>query len=339
MQDARWWKQWGIDGVVLFWALPKYEPIARAIKQSGAKLAVYLDSGGLISPHVWLSMYLRTKCIAEKDEGIMFPVLSGFLKTVVSMLQPHHSGMISYLEHADILAIPSPLAKQRYNRYLIAIGRPDLSTRLHVIPYSIPEKMTCNASVQKKPIIIAVGGWHRLQKNPDLLVRVLGRALSAEPGYSARVIGGGQDKIKRLVRKLKDSIASQIEVLGVMSHEDLRNHYQESQISLCSSFYESFHLASAEALCCGCSVVGDARISSMPYFASFGSGTLACDLSLDNLSDALLAEIDAWRCGERDPVRISSYWTSKLHPEHAARKLLSLFGQFPAGETRANARG
>lgn len=331
MQDAGWWKQWNLDGVVLYsWALPRYEPIARAIKEAGLKLVIILDTGGFVSPHVWLSMYFRLKRVNEKERGSAFPTLGATVKTAGAMLRLRHARRIRHLEHADVLAIPCPLAKQRYARYLAAMKRRDLSSRLHVIPHPVAKEVSYNPAIQKQPIIIAVGAWQRLQKNPVLLIRALERVLAEEPTYSARIIGSGQEKIEQLLRKLKGGVASRIHVIGPVSHEMVRDNYQSSQISLCSSYYEAFSIAMAEALCCGCSVVGNAQISSLVYCAGFASGTLSCDLSLHNFTDALLAEIEAWRSGERDPIQISRYWTARLHPEHAVRKLLSLFGRDPA---------
>src|SRR5580658_2666784 len=45
MRQADWWKQWDVDGVLFAsWALPRYEPIARAIKVAGIKLILMLDT-------------------------------------------------------------------------------------------------------------------------------------------------------------------------------------------------------------------------------------------------------------------------------------------------------
>ena len=93
---------------------------------------------------------------------------------------------------------------------------------------------------------------------------------------------------------------------------------------LCTSRQESFLIAAGEALCCGCSVVGDARIASMPCFAGMSSGTTSCDSSVDNLRDALTAEINAWQSGQRDPVQISQAWQARLHTDHVAETFLKL---------------
>ena len=113
-------------------------------------------------------------------------------------------------------------------------------------------------------------------------------------------------------------------ILCRFSHPHRAGLYQESQILLCTSYIESFHIAAGEALCCGCSVVGDVRISSMPYLCSTSSGTLSCDLSVNNLRDALQAEIQAWERGERDPIQIGRTWTQRLHADRVAGQFLNL---------------
>jgi hypothetical protein len=62
----------------------------------------------------------------------------------------------------------------------------------------------------------------------------------------------------------------------------------------------------------------------MPYLTGLGSGTTSCDSSLDNLRDAVMAEINAWHSGERDPVQISRAWQARLHPDRVAAALMNL---------------
>jgi hypothetical protein len=51
LSDAAWWRAQECEAVVFFsWAMPQYTPIAKAIRASGAKLLVFLDSAGFWSP-------------------------------------------------------------------------------------------------------------------------------------------------------------------------------------------------------------------------------------------------------------------------------------------------
>ena len=82
------------------------------------------------------------------------------------------------------------------------------------------------------------------------------------------------------------------------------------------------NISSAEALCCGCSVVGPAEIASMHEYVAASSGTLAWTRRTEDFSDAVEAEILAWRQGQRDPVAISAHYCGLLSPEAIAQKIL-----------------
>lgn len=47
LRDSKWWKNLGIDCVVLYsWGAPKYTKIARAIKKAGLELMIHMDFSG-----------------------------------------------------------------------------------------------------------------------------------------------------------------------------------------------------------------------------------------------------------------------------------------------------
>jgi glycosyltransferase involved in cell wall biosynthesis len=325
MQQAAWWKQWNVDHVVLnSWGVPRYEPIARAIKDAGIKLTLMLDTEGLVSPHVWPSRYLQQKYFMEKESGRFFPAGWALLKTLAASVRTRHAGTIRHLEHADRIVMPSPLALQRYDRYLRAMKRGDLVGRLRFVPYAVVKEMTYDPPIPKKPVIIAVGRWQSLQKNTPLLLKVLERVLSEQPHYSARIIGSGAEIVQELTQQMNPDCKSRIDIVGRVDHSKLPAWYRESRIFLCSSRYESFLIAAGEALCCGCSVVGDARIASLPYLAGLASGTVSCDSSVVNLRDAVSAEINAWESGERDPAQISQAWQARLHADRVAEAFLKI---------------
>jgi len=325
METPAWWKQWGLDGVVLYsWALPRYTPIASAIKQAGARLLILLDTDGVMLPQVWFWRYLQLKYYYAKSAGSYFPGLTSVLKAIAAMPKARYQALTRHLEYADFVGLPSPISLQRYARFLLAIKRPDLVQKLRLVHHPASSDMRYDPGTPKAPVIIAVGGWDRLVKGGELLVRVLDNVLSREPAYSGRIVGSGETLIRKLVEKLPKEIHSRIEITGPISHNRIAAECQKSQIAVNTSTSESFGIACAEALCCGCSVVGHALIGSMIYFCSASSGTLASTRSLGNYTDALLAEIHAWRSGERDPVQISNTWTRRLHVERIAEAVVNL---------------
>jgi glycosyltransferase involved in cell wall biosynthesis len=332
MEDAQWWAQWKLEGVILYaWAMARYEPIARAIKKAGLKLILVLDSDGILAPWDSPWKYLGRRYHEMRDKGALFPAGAAALRTAAASIRARHAGTVRHLEHGDLYALPSPVAEQCYGRFLRGLGRPDLTERLRFLPYAATADMVYSPSTVKKPVIISVGRWQHAQKNTPLLVRCLAQVLALRPGCSARIVGSGDTVVKQLIDSLRlpADCRSRIHVLGPVKHEDLFALYQESQISLCSSHYESFHIASGEALCCGCSVVGNGQIPAMPYFCSAASGTVSCDGSVNNFLDAVLAEIDAWRRHERDPAQISQTWTARLHPDGVAKSAMALMAEIP----------
>jgi hypothetical protein len=174
---------------------------------------------------------------------------------------------------------------------------------------------------------VAVGGWARLQKNARLLVKVIERALAHAPAWRAEIIGAGTGLIEGWLTQIEPSVRERIRVVGPVLNDKLPAVLQRCKVSLCTSYHESFHLATAEALCCGCSFVGDRWISSMEYFESVeGSGTASADLSLSHVAGALLAEVRHWEEGRRDPWAISRTWTGLVHPKPAAERILAQAG-------------
>jgi glycosyltransferase involved in cell wall biosynthesis len=160
------------------------------------------------------------------------------------------------------------------------------------------------------------------------LVKALNRVLACRLDYSASIIGPGEDVAMRLVGRLPESIRSRVRVIGRMANRALLSYYQSAQIICVSSRNESFHIAAAEALCCGCSVAGPAALPSMHYFAGASSGSLAIRRTEGDLADAILAEIEAWKNGARDPGRISAYWRAQLLAARHVDTLLQ-FGAAP----------
>jgi glycosyltransferase involved in cell wall biosynthesis len=213
MENAAWWKQWELKGVVLYsWALPKFEPVARAIKNAGIRLVIILDTEAIMSPKVWPSMYVRLMWLTEREARKPLPLARALIKTVVASFGWRYRGMTKHLECADLLVLPSPLARERYARFLSGLGRTDLISRLKFIPYPISAGMTYAGSQSKRKLLIAVGRWERLQKNPVLLIRALGKVLAQSPDYSARIVGSAEDYLRQLISRWTPRYAERIEL-------------------------------------------------------------------------------------------------------------------------------
>ena len=114
-------------------------------------------------------------------------------------------------------------------------------------------------------------------------------------------------------------------MLGRLDHQELNSYLRASKVYLLTSHSETFNIAGAEALCCGCSVVGPAQIPSSAYFAGKESGSISYIRNATHMSDALMAEVDEWNNQRRDPERISAQWVAELGAEAVAKRYLEIF--------------
>lgn len=333
--DPAWWSRWGAAGVVLnSWGAPRFEPVARAIKTAGLRLVVRLDSNGDKSPRLNVRRYFDFFRCYHRERGHPAPALVAGLKTLLhhTVRAAHDGPMCTHLSHADLVTIESPLARERCGELLRHLGRADLAARLRVLPHPVLDAFQFPAGGTKHPVILAAGRWESPFKDASKLIRVLGITLANEPTASARIFGSGAELLHRELARLPDASRARVTVAGPVAHLDLVPAMQQAQVILCTSRTESFHLASAEGLCSGCSVVGPAEIPSMHWFTSEQSGTLAADRSDVRLAGAVGLELVAWCAGQRDPVRISAAWRRRFTARAVAGEMLRLLEEAGAAE-------
>lgn len=322
--DAAWWRGLKAHAVVInSWAAPRYEPVARAIKASGSKLVVRLDSDGCKSPRADFALFLATAYSMAKDAGRRFPPFYALAQTLAYEFLPrvHDLGMTAHLSHADLITIESQPAADRFARLLRDLGRADLAGRLRVLPHPVNDGFAHNAAVARRKQILAVGRWNSHQKDGPLLLSVLAALLTVEPEYRALVVGDTGAVVDRLFQGLPPPVRARITLAGRIPNLDLVPHCQASQTMLVTSRYESFHIAAAEALCCGCTVVGPAHIAPMRAFVAQTSGTLSPARNCTGLTTALRSELAAWREGRRDAAAISRHWRAEVTASAVATRL------------------
>lgn len=334
LTSSKWWRQQGAHAVVLYsWGAPRFEPIARAIKASGARLVLRMDSDGINSPRVWFSRYLAAIHSLYRDQGNPVAPVAALLKSLLFRFVPasFDRGFLKHLAHADAIVIESPLARQRLLRYLRQVGQPQTGLKVIAIPPQVSDRFHYDRAIMKKSQIMAVGRWDAHQKDARTLVRTLALVLSNFPDYTASIAGSGESLLRRLLLQESETVRARISVLGRISHEALHQLYQTSQVIFFSSRFEGFPNAAAEALCCGCSVVGPGYLASLSHCASEASGTVASNRTVGHLADALGVEIEAWQQRRRNPEIISATWHPRFAVSSVVPKIIhSLNPQLPA---------
>ena len=186
--------------------------------------------------------------------------------------------------------------------------------------------MAYDPSIPKERLVVAVGRWDDAKvKGTRLLAETIEVTALADKAVRFEIYGRAGKILEAWHKSLPDTIARRVMLAGVLPNDQVRKALQRASVSLCTSLRESYHAVSAEALCCGTSVVGPnvPEIPSMKWFTGAGCGTLAARTP-SGLGRALREEIDARGVGKRDPVRISTVWTSLFHASRVAGTIIHL---------------
>jgi|YelNatPaOPRAMG01_1025707.scaffolds.fasta_scaffold10237_9 hypothetical protein len=337
LESAAWWAGHHLDGVVLYaWGAGRYRKIAQAIRASGAKLYVHMDTGGLISPVVEWRHFLAG--LSRAAQGEYGPTV-GWCRFVGSTLLAHSVGIlwgdlrrVHHLRQADVVGAVSPIARQRLKQYCRIWGGQALENRVQLCPAPVAPYLDYRGELKERQVI-AVGRWGPSDavKRPELLMQTLAFVLAADPQVRAVIIGRDSERLGAQMREWDVGWSERVTLTGVLRNAAVRNYYCQSRVSLCTSRSESAHIASAEAVCCGCSIVGPRSpfLPSLPYYVSRQSGTLADNETPEAISHAVLQELALWDAGRRDPVAISRAWCAELHADKVARRILELMGLAP----------
>lgn len=295
LRSTKWWRSLGIDAVVLYsWGDPRYTLIARAIHQAGIKLILQLDFNG---------HFLK----AEK-----FPrILRGY---VVNVLRSRH------LSYADAIAA-SPIAKvylRGHRMYGSAIA-----DKCHTMPTAVDNRFTYSGVVKERRII-CVGNWEDPIKRPAFMRETMQILLEEDANLQVDLCGPFSAACESWWLALPPTQRERLHLLGAVSHAELPALYNRAQVSVCTSESEGTHGVSAEALCCGCSIVtpNRERLRMVHWYTTRDSGTIADDDTPAALASAIRAELDAWSCHKRDPHSITQSWQQVFHTATTLPRIL-----------------
>lgn len=326
--DSTWWKSRNLDLVVLYaWGDPKFLGVAKAIRDAGIILIQSLDTAGLPSPYADITTWLHSSWSSisiPQSFGQRLRVLVRIVRDLIPAI--FESKRITMIQESDFVASVSPAAMNSVAAYAAALGHEELKQKLILVPHPVSPLMQYRGVVKERRVIV-VGRWMKgddAQKDPYLTMKVLRVFLQAHPDWRADVIGRGSERLKTFIADWDEDESKRIFLHDFLAHEQLIQCYSRSRILLCASRFESFHIASAEAVCCGCSVVVGKHplLASTSWFTSRFSGTLAANRNPTALAKALRDEAFEWDAGNRCPDAISASWTKSLHASNIAQLLV-----------------
>lgn len=330
LSKSEWWKAQGAGAVIFFsWAMPQYTPIAQAIKASGSKLLIFLDSAGFWSPWSNGTPWFKAQwnaCIRKR--GLPMGPLR-YAASIGRSFVPNafDRPRLEHMDLADVVTVTSPLVLKRTKRYARVYGFRALENKIYRLPLPVSTHMSY-AGQQKRKRVISVARWlpqDWAEKGPQLLLATLEAFLEKRPDYEAVVIGRGASALRSASFFPSSLACRNLQLLDYLPNKDIAPFLSDSSISLCSSFHESYHIASFESACCGCSIVAlcSPDLPALQFLAET-NGALASKETPEAFIEALSKEAVMWDRGLRSPDTTARRWQSETHADKVAAKAVEL---------------
>ncbi len=306
LESTTWWQSLQIDAVVLYsWGAPRYRNIAKAIHQAGIRLVVHMDSSG-----DFVGVFPEgTSCLRK--------LLTWGRVKLQDILRSRH------LSYADVITMCPDAAKAISQKLFYS---QDIVDKCYPMPCPVNPHFVYD-SCEKKAIILCIGRWDdNFQKRPAMLMQTLEHLYTRGTRAETRIYGTITAALRCWHEQLPANIQRQIKLLGAIENAELANQYSTAQIALCTSSFESSHIVSAEALCCGCSVVTPNRpipLRDVLWYTSKNSGTVSAEDTPESLAEAIQHELHLWESGQRDPHAIARAWQPHFHTDKVFNNIFS----------------
>ena len=334
LTSRTWWAQQSLDGVILYaWGRPRFNPIVRAIRDAGIFLIANFDTNGFISPAVNPTAFTHSLWMSCCKVELSFFSLLYFIKKLIGAftvgLTMTDRGILKHISSADFVSTVSPVAVQRIQQFCLALKRPELAQKVILLPHPVSAKMSWSGKPKLKQVVV-IGRWDDIrQKDTPLLIATIRRCLEADPEIQFLVFGSLPSKYREQLLRLSPQNNGRIRMMGVVPNADLAPFLQSSEMCLCTSTHESFHIASAEALCCGCSIIApnSPSLPSLHWFAKEPFGRLA-KRTPAAMSQAVIAEATAWNDRSRDAATISTIWQTNVGVQSVVRQIMNLYKSY-----------
>jgi glycosyltransferase involved in cell wall biosynthesis len=194
-------------------------------------------------------------------------------------------------------------------------------SRLVAIENSLPtDFLNLAPSFQREPVIGFCGSW-LLRKGKNLIGPAIERVLDDFPGTTFRLIGVGQ--AFKPGEHFPARLLPRIEVIPYVENKvDLRIWYESIAIHIMPSIYESFGLAAAESMACGCALVST-KVG-LAYSLQDGKEAVIIEPTADSLYDGILQLLS------NDQLRVSiaqcgHQSVQRLRWDRAAERLIETY--------------
>lgn len=326
--SSKFWQDTAADVVLLYGGLaPNMLPVAKAIKQSNAKLILKMDSAsGITSFFNKTITHTKQKYwFSRQTKGICYSILIAIAKQLSSLITTNRNKFLKeYLANFDLITAENPFAVQGTQNWLIKNGLEDISKRVEFMSHPVPEHfLYTEDNPQKESYIIGVAmNWANPLKRGKLLGKSISLFLKKKPNWKAIIVGNNTDIITNNISK--DALA-RLEIHPPMPSKDIQPLYSKSKIFILPSGSEGAPNVLTESLCCGCSQVIAPELLHLSYIEANGDGSLAQKATPAEFCKAILLEAEKWETKHYDPISISKKYCSKFHLSKIANQIENFF--------------
>jgi glycosyltransferase involved in cell wall biosynthesis len=232
---------------------------------------------------------------------------------------------IKQIELSDGAIIESPEALTNLNYFLAAWGRTDLIRKTFFVPNPVTPEFVEGEIGKKENVVVSYGRWDDFrQKNTAIMVETVAEFLKERKDYRFVIFGKGTGYVKKFLEVAPEKVKDRVEILGFVEREKIKLFLMNAKIFFVPSRWESFSIASAEALCKGCSIVGT-PLESLHFLSMQGfSGTTAPLFDKGAIFSALLQDSIKWDNGVYDPQKIAEFWRPILDRKSVAKSFQNL---------------
>lgn len=331
LDSPRWWDKLKLDGLVFYsWGSPSYQSIANAITTVGIPLVQVSDNHGIYSPLNDWPAHLTTAWAHQWYESDFKKLLRTLMKIPVSHtlgILRNDRALVKMMTTCDWFASATPKSTERLRRMTRILKGREAANKICTLPLPVNFHFGLAAEIEKADEVVAVGRWEHPQKRVDLLMATVAIAAETRPTTAFRIFGNLAPPLVQWHKHLPDNLRSRIVLEGLVPNKKLLRAYQHARVMLVTAAYEGCHNASAEALCCGCSVVAPRSpfLSALEWHSSRDSGSIADSHTPEALAGTLCSELSLWDAGRRNAVEISSTWSEVFLPNRVAQGVIDLF--------------
>ena len=320
ISKPEYWSAAGFDGALMF-TWHRMKNVFLAMRSVGMRAIAIGDSDGLVSlrAHPWDT--LRYKISEQKNYRHKIGAAKLWLSNWLFRGLAHDIELIAATEAAHIFGLPNVGGVEQFRRFLVNRGARVAANKLAAIPYPVAEAF-CTEPIKtpKANRVIAVGRWDSYQKNAPLLAATLERLTRYGCNTEFLIVGNGAEAAFSSVAKLNPNI----HLLGIQPKEQIVKLMSDSRFVIIPSRWESGPIVANEMLALGGSIVGTPIPTLIGLVEESRFGRVSIKHIADSLANAVVAELEAWDQGRRNPLAIAEKWRQKVSPNSVAKRIIEL---------------